>query len=378
VLRIIKKILSEKDFFTKHTKRITVKYIKLIFRSFNLIADHIFFLLIFVFVLILLLLKKQKDSFFILMNKFDDEKQKVLSMYHDTLIDPLKKRYKKKIIIYYYDFKKIFFCSTKILLEIAKLPPAVIFFDSLPNKFNNLSIYQIKILSFFLKSKFICVISDTCDKNYFLSNIKYFKVFDKLNIIDNPNYKKIWIYNQKNLILLNKVNIVQLVFDFNKFYNKYNLCFSNKKINCCFIGQINSYRDPRKRYLDYLLKNNISIYNSNNERANFGNLSYKNYYQILSNSKIGINFSESVYRHQLKARVWQLMICETMLLETYNDQITFYFEPGKDFIFFYNEQDLKEKINFYTKNDYLRTKIARNAKKKLCKLSNYDNIKLYI
>ena len=378
MLSIIKKIFSEKDFFTKHTKRITVKYIKLIFRSFNLIADHIFFLLIFVFVLILLLLKKQKDSFFILMNKFDDEKQKVLSMYHDTLIDPLKKTYKKKIIIYYYDFKKIFFCSTKILLEIAKLPPAVIFFDSLPNKFNNLSIYQIKILSFFLKSKFICVISDTCDKNYFLLNIKYFKVFDKLNIIDNPNYKKIWIYNQKNLILLNKVNIVQLVFDFNKFYNKYNLCFSNKKINCCFIGQINSYRDPRKRYLDYLLKNNISIYNSNNERANFGNLSYKNYYQILSNSKIGINFSESVYRHQLKARVWQLMICETMLLETYNDQITFYFEPGKDFIFFYNEQDLKEKINFYTKNDYLRTKIARSAKKKLYKLSNYDNIKLYI
>ena len=379
MLNKIKKIFTEKNYFSKHTKRIIHKLFNFLFRYLNFIIDHIFFLFVFIFSCFFVFKKKKENSLFILMTKFDDDKEKVLSMYHDTLIEPLKKKYsEKKINIYYYDHKKKFFCSTRIFFQIINLCPSVIFFDSLPNKFNNLTIYQIKILSYFLKSKFICIISDTCDENYFFTNIKYFEIFDKLNVIDNPRYDKIWNYNQKNIKLLKKVNSVQYLFDFDNFYEKYKLNFLNKKIDCCFIGQINSYRDSRKRYLEYLFKNNINVYNSNNNRANFGDLGYKEYYQILSNSKIGINFSESVNNHQLKARIWQLMICETMLLESYNDQITNYFEPGKDFIFFYNERDLKEKINFYIKNNDLRVKITKNAKKKLCKLCNYDNSKLYI
>ena len=51
---------------------------------------------------------------------------------------------------------------------------------------------------------------------------------------------------------------------------------------------------------------------------------------------------------------------------------------NKEIIFYNNINDLTDKIKFYSKNDFIRKKIAENGKKKYFKLFNEKKISKYI
>jgi spore maturation protein CgeB len=107
---------------------------------------------------------------------------------------------------------------------------------------------------------------------------------------------------------------------------------------------------------------------STNNRKEF--LSDKEYYKILSESKISINFSYGINCHQTKGRVFDSIFYECLVIEEKNSQITNFFEPGKEIVFFENKEDLLNKILYYLENDFERKSICRNAKKKLLEKYN--------
>lgn len=380
MLKILKKILKNRNYLNIHSNHLLSIFSKSIFNFFFFVIDQIFFVIIFLITFPLFFRRKNKNKIILLMAAFDNKKQTIESMYYDTIVDPFIKNYSdKKIVIFNYDIYSYLIPSSRILITSAFINPSILFFDSLPNIFNNLSFYQLWLYRFFFKIKMICLVSDTCNKSYLKLNFKKINLFNKICVLDNPNFDKNWEFLNKYRKIINKIQNVPYLFDFKKFKKKYQLSFLEKSINCCFIGQINSYRDARKPYLDYLLEKNIPVYLSTNDRENFDQLDYKKYYQVLSRSKIGINFSNSANDiHQLKARVWQLIHCEVMLLESFNNQTAFYFEPNLDFVYFHDPQDLIKKINYYLENDDKRLKIVKNAKEKLIKISNYQNSDKYL
>ena len=72
-----------------------------------------------------------------------------------------------------------------------------------------------------------------------------------------------------------------------------------------FFGQFSSYRDYRRDYIEYLMEQNISGYIASQNKD--VQVEHSKYAEILGRAKIGINFSYSVDKHQLKGRVFEII-----------------------------------------------------------------------
>ena len=97
--------------------------------------------------------------------------------------------------------------------------------------------------------------------------------------------------------------------------------------------------------------------------------------KIYNRAKIALHLQHDATLNQ---RVTEGMASETFYIVQYLERdlqpITEYFEEGKDFVFFYDLKDLKEKIEFYLKNDDKRNEIARNAYFKILSKYNYKKM----
>jgi hypothetical protein len=139
-----------------------------------------------------------------------------------------------------------------------------------------------------------------------------------------------------------------------------------------FVGSVGSYRDYRTSYLAGIKELNrdfIVLDTTSRDQQ----VSRKEYFEILSGSKISINFSGSVGKvSQLKGRVWEILLSGSMLLEDSNTQINQYFTNNIHFVSFNSEIDLISKINFYLENEELRKAIARRGQKRALELLGTD------
>ncbi len=202
---------------------------------------------------------------------------------------------------------------------------------------------------------------DTCSDGFAKVNIKSNNPIDLHVVIDNPaknfNYTGMSESDRQKLLFL---------------YCPYNInCLFRpqaKTIDFCFLGQINSYRNNRKEYIDYLIRNKVQGYLGTDDRLN--QVSHNEYAEILGKAKIGLNFSYSVDRHQLKSRVFEVLLSGALLLETKNDQTSVLFEEGKDFVSFTTKEDLLEKIQYYLHNEEECAKIAQNGREKVIEKYN--------
>jgi hypothetical protein len=134
----------------------------------------------------------------------------------------------------------------------------------------------------------------------------------------------------------------------------------SKNIDISFIG---TQYNERKEYLDYL-KDNLSKYPYKiviGSGARGDKYSFEEYASILRRSKICINFTMSPSgMHQLKGRTYEAAACNTMLLESENDQTCKMF-PDSCVKYFTSKENLVEKVHEYLHNVDHRIKIAQNA-----------------
>lgn len=137
----------------------------------------------------------------------------------------------------------------------------------------------------------------------------------------------------------------------------------NKDIEACFVGTTNGYNE-RCRYLNFL-KSRMNLFVSGGQREH--NLTIEQYAEVFRRSKISINFpskqDESII--QTKGRVFESMLCGSLLLERDNEAIKNWFEPMVHYVPFSNEQDLLDKICHYLHNEEERKAIVANAHNKM-------------
>jgi hypothetical protein len=221
-------------------------------------------------------------------------------------------------------------------------------------------------LAYFKKSKIRIFYNahDTVSKDYlkrrFLNN-KYINIsFSKILLIDNPKF----IFLSKKDIT--KKIIYKPLFLHSKLKINYRLIIK-RKYDVAFIGQTVDYRDTRLKYLKKIQE----IKNINKKiihrRKQFQNITNTEYFDILGNAKIGLNFSQSVDGHQLKLRVFETLSSGCLLFEEENEQIKTHFKPGIHYVEF-NYNNLQDKIIYYLKNQKEMVEIAKNGQKKYLKL----------
>lgn len=134
-----------------------------------------------------------------------------------------------------------------------------------------------------------------------------------------------------------------------------------KKIDVSFIGSLFGYNNIRLNYINYLINNGVHVFRAGGQRED--KLSWEDYAQFIRSSKININFSESalIGTFQCKGRVFESISSNSFLLEKENECTRRRFKVGEHYVEFNTEQDLKDKISYFLKNEKERIEIANNA-----------------
>ena len=134
----------------------------------------------------------------------------------------------------------------------------------------------------------------------------------------------------------------------------------------------------------YRLLNEIvlsDIYKNFSENL-YGPLSDSDYFNLLSNSQIILNFPESRYNHDYNnpnvlmganLRDFEVPNSGSCLFTQRNDEILTFFEDEVDIVTFSNEWEMIDKLNFYKEKEEKLSKIALNGHKKVISENLWDN-----
>ena len=135
--------------------------------------------------------------------------------------------------------------------------------------------------------------------------------------------------------------------------------------------------DERINFLDKLVKKipdiKYDFYGFSNKQPIWGN----DFNNALINSKMGLNLSRGKpTKYYSSNRIASIMGNGLLTFIDEKVQMKDFFNKN-EIIFYKNISDLAEKIKFYSKNDQIRIKIARNGKKRYVKLFNETKISKY-
>ena len=136
--------------------------------------------------------------------------------------------------------------------------------------------------------------------------------------------------------------------------------------------------DSRIHFLNNLIKKleniDYDFYGFQNKEPIWGN----DFYKALINSKMGLNLSRGLAtRHYSSNRIASLMGNGLLTFVDKKTQLNDMFSKN-EIVMYENINDLTNKINFYKKNDNLRSKIAAAGRKKYFKLFNELRTTKYI
>ena len=135
--------------------------------------------------------------------------------------------------------------------------------------------------------------------------------------------------------------------------------------------------DERIIFLNNLVKKipdiKYDFYGFANKQPIWGN----NFFRSLTNSKMGLNLSRGKpTKYYSSNRIASIMGNGLLTFIDEKVQLNDFFNKN-EIIFYKNINDLSDKIKFYSKNDNIRKKIAKNGKKKYFKLFNEKKITDY-
>lgn len=95
---------------------------------------------------------------------------------------------------------------------------------------------------------------------------------------------------------------------------------------------------------------------------------------VFNSSKIALAFLRKSNKDKQTTRTYEITACGGFMLHERTDEAMVLFEEGKEAEFFGSFGELKNKIDFYLKNDTLREKIALNGYKKISSNVDYTYI----
>ena len=94
--------------------------------------------------------------------------------------------------------------------------------------------------------------------------------------------------------------------------------------------------------------------------------------KVFKASKINLNITLKSIETGIPLRAMDIMGAGGFLISNYQEDYLLQFEPGKDFVFYENIEDLLEKTAFYLRHDTEREKIAGNGHDKMVKEHTYS------
>lgn len=92
---------------------------------------------------------------------------------------------------------------------------------------------------------------------------------------------------------------------------------------------------------------------------------YKEMFAIFANTKVNLNISLRSITSGIPLRCMDIMAAGGFLLTNYQADFLRHFEPGVDFVYYENEEDMLEKIGYYLEHDEERMEIAKNGQEKV-------------
>lgn len=136
-----------------------------------------------------------------------------------------------------------------------------------------------------------------------------------------------------------------------------------KKYDVSFIGQLNNKQ--RIESINYLRQQGINV-------ENFHGLSHEEMIRVLSQSKIGINFSKnyngSPVKTQMKLRPFEIAAAkDTLVLSENHSGLEYFFDIDREIVTFNTKEEAAKKIKILLNNDKMREKIASNGNKRFKK-----------
>lgn len=99
-------------------------------------------------------------------------------------------------------------------------------------------------------------------------------------------------------------------------------------------------------------------------------LSLEDYTRVYKTSKISLALTKDRTK-QLKGRVFEVILCGSMLLCDTNPYINGYFAPGREYVPFVDFEDMVEKCRYYLAHDAERAAIARAGHEKATRYYNH-------
>lgn len=92
---------------------------------------------------------------------------------------------------------------------------------------------------------------------------------------------------------------------------------------------------------------------------------------VFLNTKINLNISLRSIKTGIPLRAMDIMGCGGFLLTNYQEEMFQYFDADKDFVYYTDYSDLKEKADYYLRHDEERNRIAANGCQKVRSEHNF-------
>ncbi|MCX7697937.1 MAG: glycosyltransferase [Candidatus Goldbacteria bacterium] len=154
---------------------------------------------------------------------------------------------------------------------------------------------------------------------------------------------------------------------------------NEKKYYGSDIAFIGTYDEERAWWLNQIKDYNLKIWGNGWWKAN-KDLQKKwmkkpaygeEFNKICSSSKIVLNIirKQNIPSHNM--RTFESPACKAFVLSTRTNEVKEFFEEDKEIVLFSNPEELRQKIDFYLKNDKLREKIRESGYARLIN-SNYS------
>ncbi len=94
---------------------------------------------------------------------------------------------------------------------------------------------------------------------------------------------------------------------------------------------------------------------------------------VFNKSRINVNITLKSIKTGIPLRAIDIMASKGFLLTNYQEDLFRHFEPNVDFVYFENEQDLLNKIEYYLEHEEERKSIAESGFRKVKQVCNYED-----
>lgn len=95
--------------------------------------------------------------------------------------------------------------------------------------------------------------------------------------------------------------------------------------------------------------------------------------KVFSQSKVNLNFTIPNIKSGIPLRIWDVLGAGGFLLTDYQAELPEYFKNHEDLVWYEDESELVELVEYYLRNDEKRRKIAQNGRKKVESGHSYWN-----